>query len=422
VSLKLYLSARARRFNRAFACVLVVVFLLTLLKGFRLPNLYSAAHLALNYSQGFVRRGFMGELSRHVFGDLTYKYWFFVGWAFVVMGLIAVLLALLLRRALRAEPRDVGFKCALLAFAASPGLVMFVHTVGYFDQVGFLALLALLLWMPRTKFRLLPFYVVIVVGFLLGLTHEILVPMFGPVIFLAMVCHVIRRAPDTTSLGSRGVMAAHAVIAIGAVLVLSGVVSTVGGENKERVLALKAYIEQRADYGLRPDLFEALYRSSKENLFELMPWYWRVDRPLPLIYKSCLSVLPSFAFLIAYGLHSILRLVVSKLTRWILAVSFVGACVAPLALNFVGWDWNRWNGIAVMASFGAVLTLKLFLPSPRRRSSLVLATLGAMAVAISLASDTVLFDETKVQFFPFEEQQRLIERIMRSPQYYRPRF
>ncbi|HEY8947066.1 MAG TPA: hypothetical protein VIM73_22635 [Polyangiaceae bacterium] len=416
-----YLSGRARRFNRAFLCVLAVVFLLTLLKGIRLPNLYSAAHLALNYSQGFVRRGFLGELSRHVFGDLTFKYWFFVGWSFTILALIALALALIVRRVIRAEPREFGFKAAMLAFAASPGLVMFVHTVGYFDHIGFLATLCLLLWMPRARFRLLPFYVVVAVGCLLALVHEILIPMFGPVLFLAMLCHVVRQAPQQ-SFGMRATMGAHAVGAMLLVLVISTLASAVGVEDRARVIALQQFIAERVDYGLRPDLFEALYRSSERNLNWLMPAYWRIDPPWPLVQKSFLSILPSYAYLILYGVYTIVRYPFSKGLRTLIGLTFVGACLAPLTLNAVGWDWNRWNGIAVLASFSSVVTLKLFLYSPRRRSSLLVPILGVIATAIGLASDTVLFDNAKVQFFPFEQHERLLDRLLQREPRFRPRF
>lgn len=133
-----YRSARSRRLDRAFAAILILIFAITFLKAVRVPNLYSATTFALNYSQGFVRRGFVGEVFRRVFGDLTFSYWFFASFAFSVLVLSGIALGIVVKRALRAAPRDVGFKCVLLAFAASPGLLFFVHEVGYLDHFGFL--------------------------------------------------------------------------------------------------------------------------------------------------------------------------------------------------------------------------------------------------------------------------------------------
>lgn len=258
-------------------------------------------------------------------------------------------------------------------------------------------------------------------GLIFALIHEILAPMFAPVIFFALLCHIVRRAPDTRSFGTRAVMVAHAVIVVLLVLSLSGLVSTLGNDNVPRVLALQASIAAKADFALRPDVFDALHRSSEYSLMVLMPWYYDNDFPPALVLKSCLSMLPSFAFMLVYGLHSIARLEIDKKVRWLLGATFVAASSAPLALNLIGWDWNRWNAIAVLARFGCVVSLRLFLPSRRGRTSVPLVVAGVLAVAISLASDTVLFDQARVQFYPFEQQFEFIRRLFETDFRYRPR-
>lgn len=416
----IYVSARSRRFNRAFVCVLALVFAITVLKGFRPPNLYSATTFALNYSQGFVRRGLVGEVMRQVFGELAHSYWFFAGFALLILTAVGVALGVIIRRALRAEPRDFGFRCVLLAFAASPGLVFFVHTVGYFDHIGFLALLLLILWASRTQHRFAVFYVVAIGGLILALVHEVLTPMFGLVTFFAMLCHILRRAPDTPAFVPRAAMVAHAVAAILLLFASSTAVSLIGPEHTRRVFALQGSIATEVDYWLRPDVFEALRVSTQHSLLFMMPAYWSMAWHRPLALKSALSVLPSFGFMFFYGLYSIRRLELAKSSRWVLGVAFAGASLGPLCLNLVGWDWNRWNCIVVLACFACILTLKLFLRSPPRRTSLPLVVAGVAAAVISLASDTVLFDERRVQFYPFENQVLFIQKVIADGFRYRP--
>ena len=50
--------------RRHFAIVAWLVFAVSLLKGLRMPSSWSATHMTFNYSQGFIRRGLVGEVIR----------------------------------------------------------------------------------------------------------------------------------------------------------------------------------------------------------------------------------------------------------------------------------------------------------------------------------------------------------------------
>jgi hypothetical protein len=50
------------------------VFAVSLLKGLRMPNLWSATHMTFNYTQGFIRRGLFGQVLRAVGGRGIYHY------------------------------------------------------------------------------------------------------------------------------------------------------------------------------------------------------------------------------------------------------------------------------------------------------------------------------------------------------------
>src|SRR4051812_46761643 len=120
-------------FKRSFVAICASVFALTYFKGFRMPNAWTATHFAMNYSQGFVRRGLVGEVARWLIGDNVYRYNVFALFAFVVFTLVAVALGLMMRGALRADRDDLALRAALLVFAASPALVFFIHAIGYND-------------------------------------------------------------------------------------------------------------------------------------------------------------------------------------------------------------------------------------------------------------------------------------------------
>src|SRR4051812_36450618 len=132
---------------RPFVVVAWLVFAVALLKGLRMPSLWAATHLTFNYSHGFIRRGLIGELIRVLGrGGRLYNYAFLAGTSIVLLVAVAVVLGLVIRKALRADRGDVGLQGAVLVFAASPGLVFFIHEIGYFDYVGFLLLLLFMLF------------------------------------------------------------------------------------------------------------------------------------------------------------------------------------------------------------------------------------------------------------------------------------
>lgn len=408
--------------RRAFAVIAAVVFGLTFLKGFRLPNLWSATQFAFNYSQGFVRRGLIGEIARRIGGDEVFYYYHFVIYALIVLVLVAIFLGWAIRLALRADPSDLGFWMLILVCAASPGMVMVVNTVGYYDHLGFLAVLLLVIWGPKLPGRYAIFYVVLALGLLFALIHEALAVMFAPVMVFTLACHIVARS-KAERLGIKNVVALVTCLVLTAsiVFVVSSIVSTLGTEDFAKVRALQLSIRRHTDFVNRPDAFEVLERSSRENLLHLMPEYWSYPANRRVAIKSAIAFAPSFAFLVYYGLRAVERPTLSRAIRWILRALFLGAVISPLLLNFVGWDWNRWNGLSLVAGFCCVLALKRYLPPFRPSPCPVhLWALGAIAAVISLASTTVLFDAFQVQFFPFEQQFEFIRNLFKHDFRYRP--
>src|SRR5690606_28006890 len=238
--------------QRAFVWIATTFFLITWLKGFRFPNLWSATHFAFNYSQGFVRRGLIGELARQIGGDEVFRYETFIVFAFSVFLVVAAYFALAIRRAVRCDPRDLGLKVAVLVYASSPGLIFFIHSIGYNDYIGLLIVLVLVYHVSHSTKRYLIFYLVVVSSAVSALVHEGLAIMFGPVLIFAMVCHILRLAMQRTlDRHTWLILLTHALVTSGILLSLSSLVSLIGVESLETVQALKLHIVQNADFPVR---------------------------------------------------------------------------------------------------------------------------------------------------------------------------
>ncbi len=412
------------RLTRVYGPVVVAVFFLTWLKGFRFPNLWAATHFAFNYSQGFVRRGLVGEVARQLLGERAFSYNTFVIFALGVFMLVCFALGRLILRALRSDAEDLALKVAIVVFAASPGLIFFVHAVGYNDYLGVLLVLGVLFATSRRHRSFAIFYWVVGLSIVSALIHEGLAVMFGPVLVLAMGCHILRRASfaplsSTTWL----LLIGHAAVATLILLSLSSLVSLMGSEEAERILALQKYVVEHADFPIRPKAFQALQRSSKEALMQTMPWYWSLEGHWVGALQSWKAFFPGYLWLLVYGLFAVRRAPAPEGSRWILATLFVAASTAPLFFNLVAWDWGRWNGLALMASFISLLTLKLYFPTQERDDTPIhLLSTGVIVAALGLASTTPLFDNFTVQFFPFTAHEKMLETIIQDGFQYRPLF
>jgi hypothetical protein len=419
---------------RHIQIIVAGVFAVSLLKGLRMPNLWSATHMTFNYTQGFIRRGLFGQVLRAIGGRGVYHYNTLALIAVVMLVLALLATARLTRRMLATDGADRGLLGATLAFAASPGLVFVAHEIGYLDYVGFIALPLFIVWAARGK-RLWPiFYVAIALSIVLALIHESMIIMFAPTMWLAMTSHVITQSrAGALSRRTRWLMAAHVVGAAVVALAASSVIGTLGTKNPERVHALQASIQRHANFPLRGDAFEVLFRSVREAFVHVMPWVWSNPENVRYLVVGILASLPGLVAILAYGVQVIARLPLPRLQRLLLGALLVGTALGPLLLNFVGWDSARWNAICFVAAFNGMATIRLFFCAPS--SSLAqpslagasaqpgagdvrrfridnpwMLVLAAAAIVCGLTADYshFLFDGYVVRWFPFDTQWRAL--------------
>jgi len=421
------------RSPRYVLIIVAGVFAVSLLKCLRMPNLWSATHMTFNYTQGFIRRGLFGHVLRALGGRGVYHYNVLALIAVVMFVLAVLATARLVRRMLATDGGDFGLVGVTLAFAASPGVVFIAHEIGYLDYVGFIALPLFIVWGARTR-RLWPiFYVAIALSVMLALVHESMIIMFAPTMWLVLASHAITQSrARSLSRRTRWVLAAHVVLAAMIALAASAVIGTVGTKSPELIHALQASIQRYANFPLRGDGFEALYRPVRDNLLHLMPWHWSHPDNQAYLLKGIVASLPGLIALSAYGLRLVSRLALPVLGRLLLGALVLGATYAPLLLNFVGWDSARWNAICFVAAFNCIAALRLFFCRPSATGGDVrryriddawMITLAAAGVVCGLTTSYsgYLFDGYVVQWFPFDTQGRSLLELVRGKFTFLPR-
>ena len=396
-----------RELDRSFTVVAWVVLALTLAKGIRPPGRWGATHFAFNYSQGFVRRGLVGEIARSIGGDDVYRYNTYAIFSAVLVVISIVVMAWLVRQALKNCPADLGLRVALLVFLASPGLVFLSHIIGYSDWIGVVTLVVFLAAAVHAESRFALYYWTLPLGIVLALAHEGLLASFAPTMGFVMLCRIAREAKGTVmSVRDWVVQLAHAVLSCVLMLVPSVWLSMSGTDQVARVQAMQAFIQQHADYALRPDAIETLTRSSHQNMTVLLPWFWSQEVFQRMLFYGEIAFLPGFIFLLSCGCHSIWRSRLPKWQRRGLCPAFLLASLLPQLMNFVGWDWQRWNSASMTCALACIVAFQLFLPSANgrgdRRPKWLVPT-GLALTAIGLGSSTPLFDGFVVQLFPLEQ-------------------
>jgi hypothetical protein len=165
---------------RYFWAISALLWVIALLKAARVPSLWAASHLTINYSHGFVRRGLVGEILWLLGGGRFFKYNTLAFLAALISVTAGALLVVTLRRLFRADARDAALQGAVCAFLASPGLVFFVHMIGYFDYIGLVMSFGFVLGLTHMKRIYVPFFVAAPIGVVMALVHEALVAMFFP--------------------------------------------------------------------------------------------------------------------------------------------------------------------------------------------------------------------------------------------------
>jgi hypothetical protein len=410
-------SPLQRRHFVAFAGFLAAV---SFLKALRVPNRWAATNFVLNYSQGFVRRGFVGEVARRLLGDAAFHYWVFDVFAFLVLGAASWVFWRLVRRALLAQSEaDPGLRVAILVFLASPALVMLVHLVGYLDHLGLVFVGLFAAAAAPAKREWLAYAVAAVAGPVLALVHEAQTILFMPVVLFVLACRALAAAQRSRALAqARPFNAGWTVLALAGVLGIalgvSAYVSLAG--DAQRVGALEHWLKQRADFTLHYGAFRALRTGSPVSLLDAMYNFWSVPGRLIWWFKALVLFLPSFGFLGVGGWRAIGRAEpASPLAVAALRGLFLLACLAPLSLNVVAWDYARWFALAVTNALVCWLAFHVccrVAPSRDERALLPLA--AAVVIALGLSSDAILFNNARVSYYPFFDQWQALAGLLES--------
>jgi hypothetical protein len=336
-------------------------------KGLRRPNLWSATQALVNYGQGFTRRGLFGATLAHWLHLERYARfsWFSLA---MLLGLLGMLAWITVRSHAFAR---LGAGEPVAIFFSSYAITYLAHLVGYLDIPLALVTVALLL-VRRPMLRLAMAVPACLAALLV---HEMFLVVFLPVVLfsfwldgLAMEDGRRRRLIWTLAAGL-------ALVACGTTLRVAHPLGTV------KAGALREEIARAADFPLREDFFPVLQRPTAESV-RMTEEALRTPFFRRRFLVSALTFAPTLLMLLAAIVWSVREMQPGR-WRGLTRAAALLAALSPLCMNFFGYDFGRWDALVCLQAYLVLLCLARTVKVEFKRAYRVAAVI---VVGLSLAS------------------------------------
>ncbi|HKT73919.1 MAG TPA: hypothetical protein VJQ47_13590 [Steroidobacteraceae bacterium] len=371
--------------RRFWSGLTIVAAALAILKGLRLPNLWSATQMQFGYQFGFIKRGAVGAVL-HAARVPVHHYWVFAAIAFLLLLVTVCTGALFIRRhALTTEAQTWT-----PVFVSSFAVTYVAHMVGYLDLI-LLTMTMLTLASSRKALRPALDYLVCACAVLV---HEEFALTFFPLIWFYWVLE----ATDSR-LTQRRLSAINAVALPVVVCCLSLIVALWRPMTALQMSTAEHAISVATDFPVRKDFLQVMQRSLADNVhimagkFRTAGWWLdEMGAALALLWVGIFFAWRSN------------RLIEAARVVHPLLLKSLAACAsfAPALMQLIGWDLYRWYALTALASFGVyLLTVRRLSDAPGAESSSGERAVAILLVALNLSTGAGLLDGYTVNTFPF---------------------
>jgi len=355
-------------------------------KGIHLPGPWPYTQAQLDYSVGFMRRGLFGSMLGHSLGLNEYVHFAVVSTALLL--LLYATLALLARGSGLVERTPPGELLAV--FASSYSVTYLAHLNGYLDIP--LALLCVgPLFLRSTGWRLAAAVVATTLGILI---HEQFFFAFLPVLMVSVLFGAATGKTATERRVAWTGAVVLAILGIGLTWYLGRYASISVAQTEQ----LTQSIARTTDRPLDSGMFGVLPRTPRENL-EIMERVWARPTFPPAQVESLLMFGPTAAVL-SWATFLMLRRWRGGRHTWLYAATLV-AMLAPLSLNLIGWDKNRWNELLCLNAFLMLLLVSRLAGGEPIGLPLKLRRVCLIVMLLNMATGGGLMGGLHIRPFPF---------------------
>jgi hypothetical protein len=373
-----------RSFWRMATVLLGVV---SFLRGIRYPNIWSATQASINYHQGLVKRGLFGA----TFGGWLHfeRYLRFSLFSYFLMSVLMLMLGLLVHQS--GAMRRLGAGEPVAVFFASYALTYMANLVGYLDiPLGILTVGLLLIRDARV--RAVAAVPICLVGILI---HEMFLIVFLPVVLFSFVADgfELPSGRDRSRVWMIGLMVA--LVSLGMTLRLA----LLKPMTETQLAAMRAEIEDKADFPVNPGVFEVFLRSTGDNVRvmegKLHDKGWVIGA-----WADLAAFLPTMAMMLA-GVWLTARRLTEPRFRGIALGCGLIAALSPLLMYLFGWDSARWDALVCLEAFLVLMVLARAVPGEVRVFSGAYRYVSVLVIALGMATGGILLDGKAENTFPF---------------------
>lgn len=373
----------------AWTALTISAAIIAILKGFHLPNLWSATQLQVDYAFGFVKRGAAGSVLRLL--DLPIeRYWVFASISFIALAAALFIFVIFLRQ--RPAQKEVALYSTI--FLSSFATTYFVHLVGYLDVI-LLTLTLIVLAIPQNGLWIAATYIVCIACTLI---HESFLLSFFPLVWFRVVMGAMLDKGRGKNFAVLHGIALPLFVAIVTVLVAFHHPLTA-----EQVSMLQAMIGASVNFPIRPEFFVVMTNSASDNM-RLMLRHFQ----MPSWWINEAGAFASLLWVALFFTWQSLRLVKESTSpkKTTLKIAVVYASLSPTLLQAFGWDIFRWYAIAACTAFVVyrLLAERLAISLPAGLSFAQMRILALVLVGLNLATGAGLFDGIRINTFPFTDE------------------
>ncbi|MCA9391599.1 hypothetical protein KC614_00150 [candidate division WWE3 bacterium] len=370
----------------------VIMFGLSLIKGWHSPHRWTYTNYVVNYGYGFMRRGLLGTISTTILGTHAYEYEYIFYFMLILFALMVILLIVL---TLQLISKDKSFITPAIIFAASPIVVFLSSEFGFLDEVGLLLILAYIFVVWNFGKRLTGLSIVVLTSFISIATiliHEGQVIMFGPVLMLTTLIFFIERATPI-----KKTFAALTFLAM-LMFVTSVAVVRFGTLETSYVDEIEDSIRSKVNFSIASPTFSAIHWDTEEASTRTLE-RWTSSSRYYLLLLSALINLPTQTILLWWGKRRV-GVIADKTVRRMVFAMFIITAISPYALNLVGIDMHRWNSLSVVTTFLGLMLVCRFVKDRVDTPTISFAAL-ILFVFISAMSTNFLYNAQPVHLYPF---------------------
>ena len=393
--------------HRIWRALVFALFAVTILRGIRYPDDYGFMQFVFNYDFGVIRRGIIGEVATWLGAPFFRSYSFYLLLMTTLFIANITLIALILRDMLASrQPALIG---SALVFASGLSLVYLAHTIGYFDQIGLLIILASFRIQTFNR-KLIYFAITVPIALLI---HEGFLLIYFPLAFVTLMM--------TITPNDRRQMIALAVFTA-ATLALTYEISQWGTFSNSLMEKATAHWGDEVGFEFSHNLAKLLLVYNMDQQWSYRERYFdlNANHASTQIWDAYAKTVPTFLLFLYLIARRLQRSAFDDGRKFLILASPFSVQI----LLLFGVDINRWNTLSVTVCF----LLLYFVwckapPSPPRRKMKKKAANAppknrepppltppffwlivlALVIAAATPDSYYLFDDFKIKNLPFDE-------------------